>query len=196
MNRCEHHETLLSAWLDGPLDRESQIECLDHVARCASCRTFYLDARALDGLVAVLHTRATAPPAPREVWERIAWATRGAGRRTLRPRLTTWALQAAAVLVVAIGLSVLVWSDRVAPAPEEAELRLGEGGAMTESRFVELTKEVLRADPRYHTAMQRVMEQVIRDTSGSEEASPERPAMGPEGSGAGARREARAHIPA
>jgi predicted anti-sigma-YlaC factor YlaD len=196
MRSCEDHETLLSAWLDGQLDREGQVECLDHVARCASCREFYLDARALDGLVAGLRTPAEAPPAPPEVWRRIEWATRTAGRRTSGPRLGHFVLQAAAVLVVAIGLSVLVWNDRVASAPEEAEVQLGQGREMTESRFVELTKEVLRANPRYHAAMHQVMEQVIRDTSVPGEASPERPAMRPEASTSGERGEAHARIPA
>ena len=36
---------------------------------------------------------------------------------------------------------------------------------MSDTRFVELTKELLRADQRYRTAMYQVMDQVLRDTS-------------------------------
>jgi hypothetical protein len=39
---------------------------------------------------------------------------------------------------------------------------------MTDARFVELAQEVLRADPRYRTAMFRVMDQVMRDTADHE----------------------------
>jgi predicted anti-sigma-YlaC factor YlaD len=196
MKNCEHHEASLSAWLDGQLDRAGQVECLDHVVRCASCRDFYLDARALEGLMATLRTPAETPPAPPEIWKRIEWETRAAGRRTAHPRRRAFALQAAAVLVLALGLSVLVWNDRVAPAPGEAEVRLGEGGDMSESRFIELTKEVLRADPRYHAAMFQVMEQVVRDTSGAEEAGPERPSVRPERPVRAEGGEARVRIPA
>jgi hypothetical protein len=61
-----------------------------------------------------------------------------------------------------------------APLPEQAEVVLGEnGGQMTDTRFVELTKEVLRADRHYHSAMHEIMGQVVRDTAGTREASDE-----------------------
>ncbi len=51
---------------------------------------------------------------------------------------------------------------------------LGEDvGQMTDRRFVELTKEVLRADRQYHSAMLEIMGQVVRDTAVTREASDE-----------------------
>ncbi len=173
MKSCERYETLLSTWVDGQLDREGQVECLDHVVRCEACRGFYLDARALDGWVAAVRTPAEAAPPPAEVWKRIEWVTRADRRRRAGWRVPARALQAAAVFVVAVGLGVAVWSGRVVPAPEQAEVLLGQGTDMTATRFVELTREVLRADPRYHSAMYEVMEQVVRDTTANEEGSPE-----------------------
>jgi len=162
MNRCEHFETLVSAWLDGALERTEQIECLDHFARCAACRKFYVDARALDGLLAGVRTPAVARPPVVATWPRVERAARPS------PRIAPlWMLQAAAVAALAVGLYVATWSvDRVTPSgPAREDIRLGSGGTMTDTRFVELTKEVLRAEPRYHTAMHQVMDQAVRDSA-------------------------------
>jgi len=173
MNNCEHYEMLVSTWLDGQLDRSEQVECFDHVVRCESCRGFYVDARALDGLVASVRTPAEAEEPSRELWKRIEWATARERRKPSRRGLPLWALQAAAVLVLAVGLSAIVWNGGIAPAPEQAEVLLGQDTDMTETRFVELTREVLGADRRYHSAMYEIMEQVVRDTTAGREASVE-----------------------
>ena len=76
-------------------------------------------------------------------------------------------MKAAAAIVIAVGLGVAYWSNQLpgAPTPEQAEVLISEDvGHMTDGRFVELTKEVLRADRRYHSALFQIMEQVIRDT--------------------------------
>lgn len=170
MKPCEHFETLVSTWLDSQLDRQGQIECLDHLARCAACRDFYVEARALDGLVAAVRTPADAAAPSPDVWKRIEWVSRKERKRPARRRIPAWALQAAAVVVVAVGLSVLVWNGiGVAPAPAQAEILLGSKTDMTETRFIELTREVLQADRRYHAAMFLIMEQVVHDTAGSGE---------------------------
>lgn len=137
MNSHEEYEILVSSWIDGQLERPRQVEMLDHIARCESCRRFYLEARGLEGpMASVREPQAAEPPSV------SAWSS-GGGRAKLAPR------------------------------PADAEIVLGEAtGQMTETRFVDLTKEVLRADRRYHAAMHEVMEQVLRDTSG--EATPAR----------------------
>lgn len=166
MNSCEHFEALVSAWLDNQLDRRGQVECLDHLARCASCRDFYVEARALDGLVAAVRTPTDAEVPSPDVWKRIEWASRKGRERPARRRIPVRVLQAAAVVVIAVGLSVLVWNGvGVAPAPAQAEILLGSNTDMTDSRFVELTREVLQADRRYHAAMLLIMEQVVHDTA-------------------------------
>jgi predicted anti-sigma-YlaC factor YlaD len=197
MNQCEHIETLVSTWLDGELDRREQVECLDHVVRCASCRDFYLDARALDGLVAAVRTPAGAEPPSPEVWKRIEGAARGDRARPARRRIPAWALQAAAVLVLAVGLSVVMWNGKgVAPTPEQAEILLGSDPEMTETRFVELTREVLQADPRYHTAMHQIMERVVSETGNTAEASAEGMVQRPDEGEIGEDGESTGRIPA
>ena len=155
MKNCEHFETRLSTWLDERLEQREQIECLDHIVRCGSCREFYLDARALDGLVAQVRTPAGAEDPSPQVWQRIQWVTRKERGRSVRSRIPAWALQAAAVVVVAVGLSVVVWNGGSATAPEQAEILLGGNPNMTETRFVELTREVLQADRRRVPAPRR-----------------------------------------
>jgi hypothetical protein len=210
MKDCEYHETQLSAWLDAELDRAGQMELLDHLVFCESCRRFHAKARMLDGLVAAVRAADDSDAPPAEIWTRIQQSAdrqrpqqrsqrrpqqrprqrsqrRPSGRSGRRPVVPVWALRAAAVLVLAVGLGAVLWfgAPRLAEPPAEAIVELGtETGQMTDDRFVELTQELLRAGPRYRVAMFRVMEQVMRDT-GEHEASieyEERPDAAAEGS--------------
>ena len=171
MNTCEHYETLVSAWLDDQLDRNGEVECLDHLVRCSACRDFYVDARALDGLVAAIRDPAPSEAPSPEVRRRMEWIVRREVRRPAVPRIPVWTRNAAAALVVGLGLALAGWYGGSAPTAQAAELTLGRGGDMTDARFVELTKEVLRADPRYRSAMQGILQQVARDTKPALEAT-------------------------
>ncbi len=165
MNRCEHFETLVSTWLDGALDRGEQIDCVDHLVRCDACRKFYIDARALDGLLAAVRTPDHARVPATALWPRVAGAVRPARRV-----VPVWMLQAAAVAILAVGLYLVTWRAGGVPpsAPASEDIAIGRGGTMTDTRFVELTREVLRADPRYVSAMRQVLDQVVRDAVPSE----------------------------
>lgn len=179
MTDCERYEILVSSWIDDELDRSDESEMLDHLARCPDCREFYIGARSLAGLVAVVGTASKAELAPPEVWKRIeteAVSRRlsGAGRTSGRPRrhLPVWARQTAAAVVLAVSLGALLWKARpaVVPRPLDAIVNLGEDrGRMSNTRFVELTKEVLRADRKYQVALYQVMDQVVRDTRALED---------------------------
>jgi len=167
MRTCDHHEAQLSAWLDDELDRAEQLSLLDHLVQCAECRRFHVEARALDALVATVQTPSDADRPSPELWRRIdSEATRETGA-AMRRGIPAWALRVAAAMVLAIGLGTLLWigGPGSAETPAEAIVELGEeAGRMTDVRFVELTQEVLRADPRYRSAMFQVMRQVMRDT--------------------------------
>lgn len=172
MSNCEHYESHVSAWIDDQLDRAQQVEMLDHFVRCRACRQFYVESRALDGLVAAVRTPADEPLPSTEVWKAVEEATGATRPRRLVP---AWAMKVAAVLVVAIGLGVVFFGEpgtELAP-PQQAEVLIDAADSdMTAFRFVELTKEVLRSDPEYHNAMLQIMEKVVRDT-GAFEASNE-----------------------
>lgn len=162
---CEHHEILLSAFLDDDLEPSERLEAVDHLARCAECRSFYREARAVDGL-----TRAADPapqPVPAELWAGIESAARPS-----RPSHTyRWWLQVAALLVVVLGVGLVVGA-RVRttdepPLPSRMEVDLGSRD-MTEARFLEITREVLESDPRYQRVMLQVMDEVLTNVPASE----------------------------
>ena len=183
---CENYEILLSSWLDGELEHESEIECLDHLVRCAACRAFWADARALDGLVALVRPPAAVEPPSPELWARIASAASASGALPARRRrIPAWALQAAAGVVVVLGIGLALWNGGFAPPTRGDDVLLGANTQMTEARFVELTKEVLESDSRYRLAMTRVLEQVARSTGEAGEASTEEAVERPDEHGAG-----------
>lgn len=162
---CETHEILISTWMDEGLERGAQRELFDHLTRCSACRAFYRDARALEGLAAVASDKpALAEDPSPEVWSRIESRT-GPAEKTVAG-LPSWGLRAAAVLVIGVALALVPWPQSPAPARASNQVELileGDRGLMTEMRFLELATELLRADRRYHFAMQEVMEKVIDD---------------------------------
>jgi hypothetical protein len=176
MKHCERFEEHLSAWLDDELERADQVEWIDHLVRCSACREFTIQARSLDGLIATVRPpRDAVEPSP-DLWNKIQSTTTAASIAPA-PASSLWyaGLRAAAVLVLSVGLGALFMSgpETANTGYDPAEIRLGENsGGMDDSRFMQLTTEVLRADPRYHDALYKVMEQVVRET-GSRETSSE-----------------------
>ncbi len=161
---CEVHEILISTWLDEGLERAEQRELFDHIVRCPDCRGFYADARALEGLAAIAGTTDAGEPPPPELWDRIR-------RRTEPPAASSeswpsWVWRAAAALLLGAALAFAPWPT-TRPADRSArqlDVVLEEDrGDMTDRRFLELATEILRADRRYHFAMQEVMDKVIDD---------------------------------
>ena len=181
MRDCEHCEILVSAWHDGELDREGQVEMLDHLVRCSGCRGFYLAARGLAGLVAAVHAPAAAEQPSPEVWKRIeesavsrepSQARPGAWPRVWRFPVPAWAAAAAAAAFLLVLFGVPLLRGPVpsgAPVTTGAEIRLGANpSGMDDARFVELTTTVLGADRKYREAFYEVMKQVVQDTQGNQ----------------------------
>lgn len=172
---CERIEEQISAWMDDELERPEAVEMLDHLSRCAQCRGYYRQARALEGLVVAASSARPAVIAPvsAELWSEIE--QRGRARRGRWPG--SWALRAAALAVVGLALAFAVAprvdlsSGRTAGPAEAAEIEVELGsksGEMTEGRFLEIATEVLEADQRYQRAMFQVMDRVVRDRVGTE----------------------------
>lgn len=137
---CEHHQIVLSSLLDGEAAPGETRDALDHLLGCDACRGFYREARALD---AELQT----PPVP----VRIA---------PPRRRLPAWAWSAATAAVLLLALGGL--SGRTAtPTGDPADRIIDATGRteMSDARFVDLTVELLQADPRYHLEMMDVLQQ-------------------------------------
>jgi hypothetical protein len=111
-------------------------------------------------------------------WNRVRRAS-GLGRaRVVRLSATaTRALVFAASVVLVAGLAVTAFFGLPGgPAPTgEGTTRVelaSERGRMSDDRFVELTAELLRADPKYHRRMLEVME-VVHEQAYGREGEPE-----------------------
>lgn len=185
---CSVHETQLSAILDGELAGVDLPATLDHLLDCPGCQDFYRKSRAL-GLAVSARDVADGDDVDStldRVWARIGehveWTSVPAGERVDRRQRASvwrsWAPRLAAVLVVGFGLWLVPMllrdaaggsspfrdAERAAVAGDaEVQVRPGEL-EMSEGRFVELTTEVLRADPRFHQKMLEVMKAVTRSS--------------------------------
>jgi len=158
MKTCEEFEVLASAFVDDELSRGETVSLLDHLAVCEECRFFYRQTRSLDE--ALLSSPADAV-LPKRAWQRIE--SRVQRRPVMMP---AWGLRAAAGVFMAI----MIWQVaqiRFSPLHDSRPIEVSLEGAkeaMDDSRFIELTSEVLRADRRYHVAMLQVMNEVNQAT--------------------------------
>lgn len=173
-HRCDTHQTDLSALLDGELDAREALAAVDHLTDCRHCREFWRGARALQSAAGSADAAGAGDPRPpADGWARIEAALQdeGSSDRSERRADRAWAWRIAALLVVGLGLLLTL---RPAPPPEAGpaagmsavpeasaaiEVRAGTEH-MSERRFVELTTELLRAEPAYHSKMLEVMRQV------------------------------------
>lgn len=174
--RCEAHQRDLSALHDGELDAREALAAVDHLTDCRNCREFWRGARALQAAAASADASGAADPRPpSDGWERIEAAIRekaesdqrGLRDRSDRRSVPAWAWRIAAALVVGLGLFLTLRSAPPAGNGGEwqpastATIEVRPGSVdMSERRFVELTTEVLRADPAYHQKMLEVMRRV------------------------------------
>ena len=168
-NICETFQISLSALLDSELEMAEVVPTFDHLLGCGECRSFYLQARALEEKI-------TSEPAVKgasqsahleELWVRIRNESLRRERwRRARARLP----QAAAILFVMVG-SLFVYDRWPAPTPDggDSEIVVGENrGQMTPNRFLEITSELLRADRRFHREMLQVMAVVAEERGAGE----------------------------
>lgn len=161
MSECESYEVLVSAQVDGELETERYPELLDHVARCRTCRRFYLEAQALGGVLEALPGGPSTEPLPESIWQEISASQRKTAR--LVAGNSGWILRLAASVVLALGVAMTVLWLQPSPEPSQGllEIALGETPeAMTDERFVEITTELLKGDRRYRQTMLQVMAEV------------------------------------
>jgi len=182
MNHCEFFEIELSTLLDDELSHAEVLRVVDHLASCAQCRAFYRGARALD--LALAERGASAEALRAGLWARVERRASGPdssrARRARPPAVLVWGLRAAAAILVVVGgwTATRLWTaPGGAPSSREVvSIALASNpDGMSDQRFVELTTELLEADPRYHRKMQQIMAAVSR-SSVAPEGGVERPA--------------------
>jgi len=152
---------LLTPYLDGELDAETQRQLEDHLATCASCRMLLVDLRAI---VSAAPGYRGAPP-PRDLWPGIAAGIDRARVVPLpnrfTPRLFTLRQLMAASVLLAAAAGGLAWfaarGDGAPPSPALA-------GPATESPTASLAA-MTRADSAYGGATAE-LEQVLVEGRG------------------------------
>jgi len=167
-------EIQVSALLDGELGREETLAVVDQLLDSSELRRFYREGRRLDVALGQLHAADAGEGPPSELWRRIVAAAQlpegaPASASRSRPPVWRWALQAAAVVLVAVATWLLApsgqrpgdpldlaGSDVVSVALASAPDR------MTERRFLEITTELLQADRSYHHQMYQILQAVHR----------------------------------
>lgn len=176
MNRCEEYELELSAMLDGESDPATAVVLMDHLCGCSSCREFYGKLRSFQALVDDISpaiddqpvAHAAAPAA--DTGQRRGWFD----RLGHTPR---WAMGAAAVVVVAIG----IWAASGAGIFDRSGdgENMFEGGTVTielegdalsvdDEKFIELASAILGADRRYQHQMYVILDEVQQNTQPGE----------------------------
>lgn len=116
---CQELRACLGAHLDGELDLSLSLAADEHLAFCVGCQWAYARERELRTLVRTRFPREGAPAALRErIRGALARAERGARIRAQR-RWFYWAVPAAALVLVALGVGL--W-QRSAPPPVVREL--------------------------------------------------------------------------
>lgn len=184
-------ELKLSNLMDLELERDELLPTIDHLVDQSDLREFWREGRALDAMalaqVADRSTETGDTESLRRVWsmlDRQQDDAQAASRsRAQRRAMWSWAA-AAAVILAALGgwwvgnfpPAAETSGTQLAAAPAEGsddyiEVVVGAGsleGGMTDERFVELTAELLRADPRYHRKMDEILDLVNSRQEASE----------------------------
>ena len=171
MKRCELPETSVSALVDGELESTDVVATADHLIDCPSCRDFYRKARALSDLVLEAELPRDLEPAPEAVWRRIESQRARKIGRPARAGWRRWAPRVAAVLLLGVAVWLLTQAPRTlrAGSGDVVEVVLEQDpGRMSEARFIEVLKEVLEADRRYHRKMLEVMQAATESWPGHE----------------------------
>ncbi len=170
LDDAQQLELKLSTLLDGELASSELLNSIDRLLDSPAGQEFYRRNRRLGHALGSLRDQAEPPDEPpKDLWRRISAASKGQfGRR--RWSASEWLPRLAAAFLLVFGLWAVVGTSQLSrPLLDHSgalELVLGEDrGQMTESRFVEIATELLKADHRYHREMLSVMQAVAEDSA-------------------------------
>jgi hypothetical protein len=163
MKDCEEYRINMSALMDGELGSEDLGDTIRHLASCAACLKEF---EAFQALQKRVNHEVKAPAVPARLWQAISpekITPPKAISPPLRPAMGRL-LRLAAVIVVCFGLGYML-SKPVFHLPKvdpsSPIVLASASGSMTEDRFLELTRELLTADPTYHRKMYLILSALI-----------------------------------
>lgn len=169
INERELFEANLSAILDGELDGEEMRKAIDALICDRDLRQFWAESREMHrGMSAPSGNRAGITPRE-DLWENVLREASPRARVIPLSGANIRVFAAAATILLAVGLSLsgVLHVDIPFFQPEQKTIQLaGNSGSMSEDRFIELTTELLQADPRYHRKMLEVMQTVNQQAYG------------------------------
>lgn len=172
MNNPEMMEIQVSALIDGELARSAMLNVIDTLLEDEQCRRFYRQAREIDLALESTRPRGETRGASTELWDRIEAAARKGGSAAEGTpaaqrfsRHPWWLFRAAAAVLVLAGV-VAIGGFMLSPSNGDLQVidivANRSTQVMDDERFIELTAEILQADPRYHRAMLDIVEAVSR----------------------------------
>lgn len=162
MSHCEACQIELSAALDGELESGRCLGVLDHLTDCRDCRSFYRQARTLEGMLEAAGRVPATQELPAGGWRGVVERLPSPSAADDRGRVPFQVAAAAAVTLFIVMAVVLAPLPRrparevgttSLEAEQDAELAAvvvgSRRGRMSEERFLALAKEILESDRRY-----------------------------------------------
>ena len=163
MNICEQYQINLSALMDGELASEELANTIRHLAACDACMKEFETFQALQKRV---NHEVKTPSVPARVWKLVSRETGAvppAVSRRFNPMVVR-TLRLAAVIIICFGLGYTLSKPVFhlqKTDPRTPIVLASSPGSMSEERFLEMTRELLSADPAYHRKMYLILSLLI-----------------------------------
>jgi hypothetical protein len=172
MKPCEEYQINLSAMMDGELSTEELTETVKHVAVCTDCLQVM---QQFQNLQQHLCAEIIAPSAPADLWQQIKDEAAPARKAKFIPLQTRWVryISMAAVFVLFFGMGYLLKTPTITTLQGGMPVSMknasspivlaSDAGKMTDEHFLELTRELLSANPVYHRKMYLILQALNKD---------------------------------
>ena len=163
MNGCERYQINMSALMDGELSSEELADTIRHLAACDACMKEFDSFQVLQKRV---NHEVKAPTVPARLWKAI-WREGDAKTEAISRRYNPAvmrALRLAAVIILCFGLGYTLSKPVFHLQPHDPGTPIvlaSSPGSMSEDRFLEITRELLSADPAYHRKMYLILTALI-----------------------------------
>ncbi len=155
MKSCEEYQIYISAMLDGELKGDELTRTVSHLSVCRECMSTL---KAFQALQAKVDEQKTTPALPGNLWSRIEQSS----GRPEKPRVLPLMSRTASIIAIAAGIILFFALGYILRKPmmpsiavdrETPIVMASDAGSMSEERFLQLTRELLSADPKYHRRM-------------------------------------------